>query len=298
MRILVSGSSGLIGSELVPSLGVAQHEVSRLAREKAGKTDVPWSPERQLSPKLVEGFDAVVHLAGETIAGRWTREKKLAIRNSRIQGTRTLVEALANTSRKPRVLITASAIGYYGDRGDELLREGSLPGRGFLPEVCKEWEAATQPAAQAGIRCVQMRFGVVLSGRGGALRKMLPPFRLCLGGVIGSGRQYWSWISLSDVVSAIHHVLRMESVQGPVNLVAPEAATNAEFTHALSRVLGRPALLPMPAFVARSLFGEMADELLLASQRVEPVKLLASGYHYHQTDLRGAIHEALAVPSH
>jgi uncharacterized protein (TIGR01777 family) len=251
MRILVSGSSGLVGSELVPSLGVAQHEISRLVRGKASRGDVPWSPERPLSPKLVEGFDAVVHLAGESVAGRWTREKKVAIRNSRIQGTRTLVEALANTTRRPRVLISASATGYYGDRGDELLREGSLPGRGFLPEVCKEWEAATQPAAQAGIRCVQMRIGVVLSGGGGALRKMLTPFRLGLGGIIGNGQQYWSWIAIADVVSAIHHILRMESVQGPVNLVTPEAATNAEFTRALARVLRRPALFPMPAFAAR-----------------------------------------------
>ena len=296
MRILVSGSSGLVGSELVPSLGVAQHEVSRLVRDRAGKTDVQWNPERQLSPKLVEGFDAVVHLAGETIAGRWTREKKLAIRNSRVLGTRTLVDALVNTSKKPRVLITASAVGYYGDRGDELLREGSLPGRGFLPEVCKEWEAATQPAAQAGIRCVQMRIGVVLSGRGGALRKMVPPFRLCLGGIIGTGRQYWSWISLSDVVSVVHHILRMESVQGPMNVAAPEASTNAEFTRALARVVGRPALVPMPAFAARSLLGEMADELLLSSQRVEPVKLLASGYNYHQAELGGALRHALSLP--
>lgn len=293
MRILVSGSSGLLGTELLPSLGVAQHEVSRLVRGKAGKNDVQWDPERPLSPKLVEGFDAVVHLAGETIVGRWTPQKKAQIRNSRVQGTRNLVDALVNTARKPRVLITASAIGYYGDRGDELLREGSLPGRGFLPEVCKEWEAATQPSAQAGIRCVQMRFGIVLSGRGGALRKMLPPFRLGLGGIVGNGRQYWSWISIADVVGVVHHILRMQSVQGPVNVVAPQAVTNAEFTQALSAVLRRPAFLPMPAFAARFALGEMADELLLASQRVEPVKLVASAYEYQQPDLPHALHQAL-----
>lgn len=293
MRILVSGSSGLLGTELLPSLGVAQHEVSRLVRGKAGKNDVQWDPERPLSPKLVEGFDAVVHLAGETIVGRWTPQKKAQIRNSRVQGTRNLVDALVNTARKPRVLITASAIGYYGDRGDELLREGSLPGRGFLPEVCKEWEAATQPSAQAGIRCVQMRFGIVLSGRGGALRKMLPPFRLGLGGIVGNGRQYWSWISIADVVGVVHHILRMQSVQGPVNVVAPQAVTNAEFTQALSAVLRRPAFLPMPAFAARFALGEMADELLLASQRVEPVKLVASAYEYQQPDLPRALHQAL-----
>jgi uncharacterized protein len=293
MRILVSGSSGLIGTELLPSLNVAQHDVSRLARGKAGKNDVQWDPERPLSPKLVEGFDAVVHLAGETIVGRWTPEKKAQIRNSRVEGTRNLVDALVNTARKPRLLITASAIGYYGDRGDELLREGSLPGRGFLPEVCKEWEAATQPAAQAGIRCVQMRFGIVLSGRGGALRKMLPPFRLGLGGNVGSGRQYWSWISIADVVGAVHHILRMQSVQGPVNIVAPQAVTNADFTLVLAHVLHRPAFLPIPAFAARLALGEMADELLLASQRVEPVKLVASAYEYQQPDLVRALHQAL-----
>ncbi len=293
MRILLSGSSGLIGSELLPSLNVAQYEVSRLVRGKAGKDDVHWAPERPLSPKLVEGFDAVVHLAGENIAGRWTPEKKTRIRNSRVLGTRTLVEALAGTSKKPRVLITASAIGYYGDRGDELLREGSLPGRGFLPEVCKEWEAAAQAAAQAGIRSVQMRFGIVLSGRGGALGKMLPPFRLGLGGIIGNGRQYWSWVSMADVIAAVHHVLRMESVQGPVNVVAPDPVTNAQFTATLAQLLRRPAFLPMPAFAARFALGEMADELLLASQRVEPVKLVASGYKYQQADLSKALYQAL-----
>lgn len=293
MRILLSGSSGLIGTELLPSLTVAQYEVSRLVRGKAGKSDVEWNPERPLSPNVVEGFDAVIHLAGENIAGRWTPEKKAQIRNSRVRGTRNLVDALMNTPRKTRVFISASAIGYYGDRGDELLREGSVPGRGFLPEVCKEWEEAAQRASQAGIRSVQMRFGIVLSGRGGALKKMLPPFRLGLGGTIGSGRQYWSWVSMADVVGAIHHLLRMESVQGPVNVVAPQAVTNAEFTAHLAAVLHRPAFLPMPAFAARLALGEMADELLLSSQRVEPVKLTASGYTYQQPDLTKALYHAL-----
>ena len=295
MRILLSGSSGLVGTELLPSLTVAQYEVSRLVRTKGGKNDVQWDPERPLLPNLVEGFDAVIHLAGENIAGRWTPEKKAQIRNSRVQGTRTLVEALMNAVRKPRVFICASAIGYYGDRGDEVLREGSLPGRGFLPEVCKEWEAAAQRAAQAGIRSLQMRFGIVLSGKGGALKKMLPPFRLGLGGIVGSGRQYWSWVSMADVLGAIHHVLRMESVQGPVNVVAPEPVTNADFTQALSHLLHRPAFLPMPAFAARFALGEMADELLLASQRVEPVKLSASGYTYQQPELGHALYHALVA---
>ena len=293
MRILLSGSSGLVGTELLPSLTVAQYEVSRLVRGNAGTHDVEWNLDRPLLPNLVDGFDAVIHLAGENIASRWTPEKKAQIRNSRVQGTRNLVEALTNTARKPRVFICASAIGYYGDRGDELLREGSLPGRGFLPEVCKEWEAAAQRASQAGIRSVQMRFGIVLSGRGGALKKMLPPFRLGLGGNIGSGRQYWSWISMVDVLGAVHHVLRMESVQGPVNVVAPQPATNAEFTQQLAAVLHRPAFLPMPAFAARLALGEMADELLLASQRVEPVKLTASAYTYQQPELTKALYHAL-----
>jgi uncharacterized protein len=293
MRILLSGSSGLIGTDLLPSLSVAQYEVSRLVRGKAGKNDVEWNLDRPLLPNLVDGFDAIIHLAGENIAGRWTPEKKAEIRNSRVQGTRSLVEGLANTARKPRVFVCASAIGYYGDRGEELLREGSLPGRGFLPEVCKEWEAAAQQASQAGIRSVQMRFGIVLSGKGGALKKMLPPFRLGLGGIVGSGRQYWSWVSMADVLGAIHHVLRMESVQGPVNVVAPQPATNAEFTQHLAAVLHRPAFLPMPAFAARFALGEMADELLLASQRVEPVKLTASGYAYQQPELTKALYHAL-----
>jgi uncharacterized protein (TIGR01777 family) len=246
-----------------------------------------------LSPKSVSGFDAVIHLAGETIVGRWTEAKKARIRDSRILGTRHLAEALSKAPQPPRVLISASAIGYYGDRGEEILLEDSRPGAGFLAEVCREWEAASQPANDAGIRTVQMRFGVVLSPRGGALSKMLPPFRMGLGGKIGSGRQWWSWIDVKDLVGAIHHVLRSDLLRGPVNVVAPKPVRNEEFTKSLAAVLSRPSIFPMPAFAARLALGQMADELLLASQHVEPAKLVATGYSFQYPGLKPALEAIL-----
>ncbi len=227
----------------------------------------------------MSGFDAVIHLAGESVVGRWTEEKKKRIRDSRVQGTRNLAAALAQSEIKPRVLVCASAVGFYGNRGDEVLREESAAGRGFLPEVCREWENASRIAANAGIRTVNIRIGLVLSAQGGALGKMLKPFKLGLGGRMGAGRQWWSWIHVDDIVGGIHHAIRNESLSGPVNLVAPNPVRNAEFTQVLAAVLGGPAFFPVPELALRLAFGKQAaEEMLLASQRVEPGKLMASGY--------------------
>ena len=270
-------------------------QIVRLVRGRAENgAQVSWNPLTPLSPAKVSGFDAVVHLAGESIVGRWTNEKKSAIRDSRVLGTRHLSAALAETEAKPRVLVCASAIGFYGDRGDEILGEKSPIGRGFLPEVCSEWEDATRAAPQAGIRTVNIRIGLVLSAKGGALRSMLTPFKLGLGGRIGSGQQWWSWIHVDDIVRGIHHAIRTESLSGPVNLVAPNPVRNAEFTKVLASVLGRPAFFPVPEFALRLAFGEMAaDELLLASQRVQPGRLGASGYTFRFRELRAALENLL-----
>lgn len=289
-KILVSGSSGLIGAALIPALKSSGYEITCLVRGTASSRDqIQWDPAQPLVPESVSGFDAVVHLAGESIVGRWTEAKKRRIRESRVKGTLRLAEALAQAPQRPRVLISASAIGYYGDRGEETLREDSASGSGFLPEVCREWEDATELATKAGIRTVQMRFGLVLSRFGGALQKMLPPFRLGVGGNMGSGRQWWSWVDIDDLVGAVQHVIKTETLRGPVNVVGPNPVMNAEFTKTLTSVLSRPAILPMPAFAARLVFGQMGDELLLASQRVEPAKLLASGYVFQKPDLRLAL---------
>lgn len=289
-RILISGSSGLIGTALVSALKTSGYEITCLVRGAvSGNDQIQWDPGHPPAPESVSGFDIVVHLAGESIVGRWTEAKKRRIRESRVQGTRHLAESLAQATQRPRVLISASAIGYYGDRGEEVLREGSASGSGFLPEVCREWEVATEPAAQAGIRTVQVRFGLVLSRHGGALQKMLPPFRLGVGGNMGNGRQWWSWIDIDDLVGAVQHAIKTETLRGPVNVVAPNPVRNAEFTKTLASVLSRPAILPMPAFAARLVFGQMGDELLLASQRIEPAKVSASGYVFEKPELRAAL---------
>ncbi len=294
-RILVSGVSGPIGTALLASFEAQGTQIVRLVRIRASNAgQVSWNPLAPLPPPSVSGFDAVVHLAGESIVGRWTEEKKQAIRESRVQGTRNLAAALAQSEAKPRVLVCASAVGFYGDRGDELLGEESPAAQGFLSEVCRQWEGATQTAAEAGIRTVNIRIGLVLSAKGGALGNMLKPFKLGLGGRIGSGRQWWSWIHVDDIVGGIQHAMRAESVvspmSGPVNLVAPNPVRNAEFTKVLASVLGRPAFFPVPEFALRLAFGKMAaEELLLASQRVEPGKLLASGYTFRFPDLRAAL---------
>jgi uncharacterized protein (TIGR01777 family) len=297
MRIAVTGSTGLVGSALVPALRAAGHEVVRLVRADPGgaRDAVRWSPDAGVVPaEALEGAGAVVHLAGESIAGgRWTAARKAAIRDSRVVGTGLLAGALARLPQPPEVLVSASAVGYYGDRGDETLAEESPGGSGFLAGVAREWEAATAPAAGRGIRVVTLRLGMVLSAGGGALRAMLPPFRLGLGGVIGSGRQYVSWISLEDVPPVVLHVLATGSLQGPVNAVAPSPVTSRELTATLGRVLGRPAILPLPAAAARLLLGEMADELLLASTRVLPGRLLATGFRFLHPALEGALRAAL-----
>lgn len=301
MQVLVSGASGLIGSALVPLLTTGGHEVVRLVRRRPrrGEAAVEWDPERGVKDaSRLEGLDAVVHLAGEGVAeGRWTVERKSRIRLSRVHGTRLLAEALAGLKRPPRVLVSASAIGVYGDRGDETLEERSSPGLGFLAEVGQDWEAAATPAAAAGVRVVLPRFGIVLSPRGGALARMLLPFRLGAGGRVGSGRQWMSWVALDDAVTAVLHALATPGLSGPVNVVAPEPVTNAEFARTLARVLGRPALAPVPAFAARLAFGEMADALLLASQRVAPARLLATGFEFRQPRLEPALRHLLGRPA-
>ena len=292
-RILVTGVSGPIGTALMPLLRVSGYEIVRLVHGSAsGPDQITWNADRTLAPDSVSGFDAVIHLAGESIVGRWTDAKKARIRDSRVIGTRALVAALLMAQRRPRTLISASAIGYYGSRGAEILREESSSGNDFLAGVCREWEAAGQAAAAAGIRTANTRFGVVLSAEGGALPKMLTPFRLGVGGRIGDGRQWWSWVSVRDVAGAIQHVLKTD-LSGPVNVVSPDPVTNAEFTRTLASVLSRPAVFPMPAFAARLAFGQMADELLLASQRVEPAKLQSSGYKFEHPDLREALEDIL-----
>jgi uncharacterized protein (TIGR01777 family) len=292
-RILVSGTSGLIGTALLPSLRTNGSSVARLVRGPAKNDEqISWDPSKPLNPALVSGFDAVIHLAGESIVGRWTAAKKLKIHDSRVNGTLNLSHALANAEEKPRVFICGSAIGYYGDRSDELLREESAPGTGFLAEVCQEWEEATTPAVQADIRTAHIRTGVVLSPNGGALKAMLLPFKLGLGGRTGSGRQWMSWIDIRDMVGAIHHVLKNDLIQGPVNMVAPKPVMNAEFAKTLASVLSRPAIFPMPAFMVKTIFGEMGEQLLLASQKVEPGKLISSGYPFRYRDLRASL-EAL-----
>jgi uncharacterized protein (TIGR01777 family) len=295
MKVLVTGASGMVGSRLTQQMTADGHAVVPLVRRDARSGEVQWKPSAgELAVDGLEGFDGVVHLAGENIAeGRWTAAKKARIRDSRVDTTRLLCEKLSQTERPPKVLVSASAIGFYGEAGDQPLTEDSPAGEGFLPTVCQQWEAATAPAASAGIRVVQLRIGVVLSVAGGALQKMLLPFRMGAGGRVGSGRQYWSWISIDDLVGVILHVLTSESLSGPVNAVAPQAVTNLEFTKTLGRVLKRPTIFPMPAFVARMALGQMANDLLLASALVVPQKLNQSGFQYRHPDLESALRDLL-----
>jgi uncharacterized protein (TIGR01777 family) len=296
MHLAVTGSRGLVGSALVPFLSAIGHRVTRLVRgPAAGTGDVSWSPAEGISDvSRLQDLDGVIHLAGENIASaRWTEVRKGEIRRSRVDGTQRLCKSLGRLARPPRVLVSASAIGFYGDRGNATLSEDCPPGRGFLAEVCREWEAATEPAAQLGVRVVPLRFGMILSPTGGALKQMLLPFRLGAGGKIGSGAQFVSWIALDDVLGVILHALLTASLQGPVNAVVPMPVTNAAFTRTLARVLSRPALVPLPAFAARLAFGELADALLLASARVVPAKLQASGFRFQFPELEEALRHLL-----
>jgi len=292
VKILFSGSHGLIGSALLPLLTSRGHRIIRLVRGDpgSGPDRISWDPASgRLEAPQLEGVDAVIHLAGESLAsGRWTAARKARIRHSRVESTRLLAGALARLDRRPAALITASAVGYYGDRGDEILVEDSAPGSSFLATLCRDWEAAAAPARQAGIRVAHLRSGVVLSPAGGVLARLLPVFRAGLGGRLGNGRQFMSWIGLDDEVEAIHHVLTHDAVQGPVNLVSPQPVTNREFTAALGRFLRRPAFLAVPAGLLRLALGELAGEML-SSARAYPARLLATGYAFQDPELEGAL---------
>ena len=295
-RILITGASGLIGSRLTRALEASGHTVLQAVRREArSDREVRWIPERgEIEKNKLEGIDGVVHLAGANIAGqRWSDSYKQEIRESRVKGTRLISETIAALDRKPRVFACSSAIGYYGDRGDAVLDESSAPGDGFLPDVCIAWEQSCDAARNAGIRTVCMRTGVVLSTEGGALKSMLLPFKLGAGGVIGSGKQYFSWIELDDIVSAMQFILANDSLNGPVNLVGPNPVTNREYTKTLGKVLGRPTILPMPSFAARLALGEMADELLLASTRVVPREMERAGFQFAYPQLEPALRHVL-----
>jgi uncharacterized protein (TIGR01777 family) len=327
-NILISGASGLIGQALVSTFNSRGDEVFRLVRRPPrDEHDVQWNPERAVSPEIVSGFDAVIHLSGESVSGRWTKAKKQRIRDSRVVSTTNLSNALAQAEKPPRTFICASAIGYYGNRGDEVLTEESASGSGFLAEVSREWEAAAQPAVNAGIRVANIRIGIVLSRDGGALQQMLLPFRLGLGGKLGSGRQWFSWIHTDDLVAAVLHImdgvappfprplreggdldvitqshglverraLSLGLLRGPVNMVSSNPVTNAEFTKTLATVLQRPAFFAVPAFAARIAFGEFADAGLLSSAKVVPKKLSENGFTFHYSELGPALQELLGT---
>jgi uncharacterized protein len=297
LHVAVSGAGGLIGSALVRHLNAGGHRVSPLVRRAARPGEIRWDPASgTLDPHDLEGIDGVVHLAGESVGTRWTSARKRRIRDSRVLGTRLLSETLAGLRTRPAVLASASAIGIYGDRGDELLTEHSTlgdPRHDFLASVGQEWEGAADPARAAGIRVVHPRFGVVLSRDGGALKKMLLPFRLGLGGRLGSGRQWMSWISLDDAAAAIVHLLLSPTVTGPVNVTAPTPLRNREFTRILGRVLSRPAVLPVPSVALRLALGEMANGTLLASTRVMPERLTTSGFGFSHPDLETGLRHVL-----
>jgi len=295
MKVLIAGASGLVGSTLIPALEADGAEVTRLVRTSAGAGEIEWHPNNdQIDATTLEGFDAVINFAGENIAGgRWTDELKRKIHDSRVNGTHLLSEAIARLKHPPKVFLCASATGIYGDRGDEILDELSDSGGGFLAGVCREWEQATEPAIAAGVRTVNLRFGPILAREGGMLAKLLAPFKMGMGGKVGSGKQYISWVAIDDVVNTVKLALKDESIRGPLNIVSPHPVTNQEFTKTLGHVLSRPTALAMPAFAVRLAFGEMADEMLLTSQRVIPKKLNDVGYEFQQPELEGALRKHL-----
>src|SRR6185503_18854165 len=296
MKTAIAGSSGLIGSALIPSMEEDGAEVSRLVRDSPKAGEIEWHPNQDaIEPDKLEGFAAIINLAGENVAeGRWTDEKKRKIHDSRVHGTHLISEAIARLKAKPQVFLCASATGIYGDRPDETLDEHSESGGGFLAGVCREWEKATEPASQAGVRVVNLRLGPVLAPHGGMMEKMLTPFKMGLGGKIGSGKQYISWVSIDDVVAAMKLALRDESIRGPLNVVSPNPVTNEQFTKALGDVLSRPTVMAMPAFAARLAFGEMADEMLLTSQKVLPKRLQDAGFKFECPSLENALRKYVA----
>ena len=300
MNVLLTGAGGLIGRALAASLTAEGHRVRALVRRAPrNEAEAAWDPAAgTIDEAAGAGIDAVVHLAGESVGqGRWTPAKRRRIRDSRVLGTRLLAETIARATPSPRVLVCASAIGIYSNRGEETLGEGMPAGDGFLADVCREWEAAAEPAREAGIRVVHLRFGIVLDRHGGALEKMLVPFRLGLGGRLGPGTQWMSWITLDDVVRLAVHCLDTETISGPVNAVAPWPVTNTEFTRILGRVLARPAVLAIPAFALRLALGDPADELLLASTRALPHVALATGFSFAHPELEGALRHVLDAPA-
>jgi uncharacterized protein (TIGR01777 family) len=295
MKVLIAGASGLVGSALIPALVTEGAEVTRLVRTPARAGEIEWHPNNdQIDANTLEGFDAIINFAGENIAaGRWTDEQKRKIRDSRVNGTHLLSEAIAKLKDQPKVFLCASATGIYGDRDDEILDEHSDSGGGFLAGVCREWEKATEPAVQAGVRTVNLRFGPIIAKEGGMLAKMLTPFKMGMGGKVGSGKQYISWVAIDDAVKAIRLALADERFRGPLNVVSPNPVMNEEFTKTLGHVLSRPTALHMPAFAVRLAFGEMADEMLLTSQRVMPKKLKDAGYEFEHPELEGALRKHL-----
>ncbi len=297
MKVLISGATGLIGKSLEPQLRKAGHDVNRLVRTRGSKAccDFYWDPYAgEIDMAALEGVQGVIHLSGENIAGRWTKSKKQRILESRTKTTSFLSKKISDLEEPPKVMVSASAIGYYGDRGNDHLTEKSKFGKGFLADVVRQWEAATAPAAVNKIRVVNLRLGVVLSKKGGALSAMLPIFKLGGGGIVGSGEQIWSWVSLEDVVRAFEFALTNDALEGPANVVAPNPVTNREFTKTLGEVLSRPTILPLPAFAAKVVLGEMADHLLLASAKVEAAKLKAAGFQFKHEELEPLLHKLLA----
>lgn len=295
MKVLIAGASGLVGSALIPALEADGAEITRLVRSFARTGEIEWHPNQdEIDTDKLKGFDAVINLAGENIAaGRWTDDQKRKIRDSRVNGTHLLSEAIAKLAKRPGVFVCASATGIYGDRGDEVLDEQSDSGGGFLAGVCREWEMATAPALQAGVRTVTLRFGPIIAREGGMLAKLLTPFKMGMGGKVGSGKQYISWVAIDDAIGAIKIALSDESIRGPLNVVSPNPVTNEVFTKTLGHVLSRPTALAMPAFAAKLAFGEMAEEMLLTSQRVMPKRLVEAGYEFQQPELEGAFRRYL-----
>ncbi|HPN35179.1 MAG TPA: TIGR01777 family oxidoreductase [bacterium] len=292
MKIVLSGASGLVGNGLTRHLAQQGHEIHALVRRTPlnSEKEIYWNPdENQINGSALEGMDGVIHLAGENLSGLWTTAKKARILSSRKNGTLLLSRCLGDLKRPPQVFISASAVGYYGDRGDALLDESAGPGKGFLADVCVEWENAALPAAKAGIRLIHSRFGIILDSGGGALARLLPLLRCGLGGKLGHGRQYWSWITANDVHRAIAHLLLHPDLAGPVNVTAPQPVSNAVFTRILAQGLHRPAVFAAPAFLLRLILGDMAQEMLLSSARAIPAKLLASGFRFDQADLASAV---------